>query len=139
MPLPRRRPAADEPGFQLTPMIDMTFLLLIFFMVTTKMSKEQVKLDIRLPTASAAVIPQDIGQRDIINLDATGQFHIAHTPVTRDQLAAHLKARFVNAPPLKLYLRADHHTPTRTIRDFMKLATEAGAVTVIFASHPSAP
>jgi biopolymer transport protein ExbD len=118
-------------------MIDMTFLLLIFFMVTTKMSKEQVKMDVRLPTASAAVIPKDVSHRDIINIDAAGHFHVANTPVTRDQLAAHLKARFVNAPPLKLYLRADRNTPTQTIRDFLKLATEAGAVTVIFASHPA--
>lgn len=31
----------DEAGFQLAPMIDMTFLLLIFFMVTTKITKEK--------------------------------------------------------------------------------------------------
>ena len=70
-------------------------------------------------------------------IDHAGDFHIANTPVSRDQLASHLKARFVEAPPLKLYLRADRNTPARTIRDFMKLATEAGAVTVIFGSYPS--
>jgi len=117
-------------------MIDMTFLLLIFFMVTTKMSKEQAKMDVQLPTASAAVIPDDLSQRDIVNLDANGHFHIANSQVTRAQLAAHLKARFTQAPPLKLYLRADRQTPARTIRDFMKLAADAGAITVIFASHP---
>ena len=37
---------------------------------------------------------------------------------------------------LRLYLRADQNTPAKTIRDFMKMATEAGAATVIFASHP---
>jgi biopolymer transport protein ExbD len=135
MAIPRQHPGADEPGFQLTPMIDMTFLLLIFFMVTTKMSKEQVKMDVRLPTASAAVIPDDLSNRDTINIDAAGAFHIANEQVSRDQLAAHLKARFVNAPPLRLYLRADRHTPAKTIRDFMKMATEAGAATIIFASH----
>ena len=38
MKMPRR--SDDEVGFQLAPMIDMTFLLLVFFMVTTKISKE---------------------------------------------------------------------------------------------------
>ncbi|MFN0129431.1 MAG: ExbD/TolR family protein [Verrucomicrobiales bacterium] len=136
MALPRRTPEPDDPGFQLTPMIDMTFLLLIFFMVTTKMSKEQVKMEVRLPTATAAVIPEDLSQRDTINIDAAGQFHIANDLVSRDQLASHLKRRFANAPPLKIYLRADRDTPAQTIRDFMKLAADAGAITVIFASHP---
>ncbi|MFM7375449.1 MAG: ExbD/TolR family protein, partial [Chthoniobacterales bacterium] len=45
-------------GFQLAPMIDMTFLLLIFFMVTTKISKEQIKEEIKLPVASSAIIPK---------------------------------------------------------------------------------
>jgi biopolymer transport protein ExbD len=40
------RRAEDEVGFQLAPMIDMTFLLLIFFMVTTKISKEQIKEEV---------------------------------------------------------------------------------------------
>ena len=60
----------DEIGFQLAPMIDMTFLLLIFFMVTTKISKDQVKVDIKLPTAANATIPNDISNRDIISIDA---------------------------------------------------------------------
>ena len=91
----------------------------------------------QLPTASAALIPDDLSNRDIINIDNAGDFHIANTRVSRDQLATHLKSRFIEAPPLKLYLRADRDTPARTIRDFMKLATEAGAVTVIFGSYPS--
>ena len=37
----------DEIGFQLAPMIDMTFLLLIFFMVTTKISKEVICCDFK--------------------------------------------------------------------------------------------
>ncbi|WP_082408228.1 ExbD/TolR family protein [Verrucomicrobium spinosum] len=69
MAIPRRRRHPDEPSFQMTPMIDMTFLLLIFFMVTTKMSKEQVKLEVALPTASAAIQPEDLSNRDIVNID----------------------------------------------------------------------
>jgi biopolymer transport protein ExbD len=113
----------------------MTFLLLIFFMVTTRMSKEQVKTDVRLPTASAAVVPDDLSNRDTINIDAAGTFHLAHQPVTREQLATHLKTRFHHTPPLRLYLRADHKTPAQTIREVMKIATEAGATTIIFATH----
>lgn len=135
MAIPRRRRHPDEPSFQMTPMIDMTFLLLIFFMVTTKMSKEQVKLDVELPTASAAIQPEDLSNRDIINIDHEGMFYVANNQVTTEQLKAHLKERFKNAPPLKIYLRADKDTPTRKIREVMKMATEAGAADVIFGSY----
>ena len=132
MAIRRKRPQPDEATFQMTPMIDMTFLLLIFFMVTTRMSKEKVKMDVKLPTASAAVMPDDLSNRDIINI---GAFYIANEQVTREALASYLKERFKNAPPLRIYLRADKGTPSITIRDFMKMASEAGAANVIFASY----
>ena len=44
----------------------------------------------------------------------------------------HLKERFKNYPPLKLYVRADARTPGRQIKEVMKIASEAGAIEVIF-------
>lgn len=130
MQLPRK--PDDEVGFQLAPMIDMTFLLLVFFMVTTKISKEQVKLDIKLPTASNAVIPSNLADRDILSIDGEGRYFVGQRPVERQELAAYLKERFKNHPPLRLYVRADKSTPGRKVKELMKLASEAGAINVIF-------
>lgn len=129
------RPPADEVGFQLAPMIDMTFLLLVFFMVTTKISKEQVKVDIRLPLASNAVVPGNLSDRDIISIDARGQYFVGQRPADKKQLAAHLKARFQNNPPLRLYVRADARTPGKQMKELMRLASEAGAINVIFGTY----
>ena len=125
----------DEIGFQLAPMIDMTFLLLIFFMVTTKISKDQVKVDIKLPTAANATIPNDISNRDIISIDGTGAYYIGQTPTTKKELTAHLKERFKITPPLRLYIRADKNTPGKQIKELMRIAAEAGAVNVIFGTY----
>ncbi len=125
----------DEVGFQLAPMIDMTFLLLVFFMVTTKISKEQVKVDIKLPTAANAVIPSDVSDRDIISIDGGGNLFIGHRPATKKELTEHLKARFKNTPPLRLYVRADRNTPGKQIKELMKIASEAGAINVIFGTY----
>ena len=95
----------DEIGFQLAPMIDMTFLLLIFFMVTTKISKDQVKVDIKLPTAANASIPNDLSNRDIISIDGTGQYYIGQVPASKKELTAHLKDR----PPPHLCPRRQKH------------------------------
>ena len=125
----------DEIGFQLAPMIDMTFLLLIFFMVTTKISKEQVKVDIKLPIASNARIPNDLSDRDIISIDPKGNYFIGQRAADKKELAAHLKERFKNFPPLRLYVRADKNTPGKQVKELMKLASEAGAINVIFGTY----
>lgn len=132
----RRRSSPEEVGFNITPMIDLTFLLLIFFMVTSKLSKEQKKMDIALPLAASAVRPEDLSNRDIINLDPQGVLHVGDRPLSDEQMRDHLRARFRASPPLKIYLRADRETPGKRIREFMKLAGEAGAVSVIFGTRP---
>jgi biopolymer transport protein ExbD len=130
-----KRKLSDEVGFQLAPMIDMTFLLLIFFMVTSKLSKEQLKVEIKLPTASNAVIPASVSDRDIISIDDAGAYWVGQRAISRQDMAAYLKKRLIDYPPLLLYVRADRLTPGRKIKEFMRMAAEAGAVDVIFASY----
>jgi biopolymer transport protein ExbD len=125
----------DEIGFQLAPMIDMTFLLLIFFMVTTKISKEQVNVEIKLPTAANASIPDELSNRDIISIDKDGIYYIGQNPADKKELTAHLKERFKVTPPLRLYVRADKNTPGKQIKELMRIASEAGAVNVIFGTY----
>jgi biopolymer transport protein ExbD len=131
----RRKVPHDEVGFNITPMIDMTFLLLIFFMVTTKITNEQTKKDIALPTALSAKQASDLSNRDIINLDDTGALWVANNPVSDDAMKTYLTGRFKASPPLKIYLRADQNTPAKRIRQFMQMASEAGAIHVIFGSY----
>jgi biopolymer transport protein ExbD len=125
----------DEIGFQLAPMIDMTFLLLIFFMVTTKISKEQVKVDIKLPTAANATIPNDLSNRDVISIDGEGNYHIGRRRTDKKELTSYLKERFKVTPPLRIYVRADKDTPGKQIKELMRIASEAGAVNVIFGTY----
>ncbi len=124
-----------QPGFMLAPMIDMTFLLLIFFMVTTRISKEQIKLDIRLPIAANAVLPDDLANRDIINIGGDGTYFLKSTAVTKQELSRYLRQRFEDYPPLRLYVRADRNTPGKKIKELMRLAAEAGAIDMIFGSY----
>lgn len=130
MLLPKK--SEEEVGFQLAPMIDMTFLLLVFFMVTTKISSEQIKVDIALPKASHAVIPKDVSNRDIVSIDAEGGYFVGQKAVGKKELEEYLKKRFADYPPLKIYVRADENTEGRKIKEFMRMASEAGAIHVIF-------
>ncbi|HVQ19519.1 MAG TPA: biopolymer transporter ExbD, partial [Terrimicrobiaceae bacterium] len=68
-----RRVQYEEVGLQIAPMIDVTLLLLFFFMLSGKLTKGAKLLEIGIPTASSGTIPHDVGDRDIINIDEKGQ------------------------------------------------------------------
>ncbi|NNE92995.1 MAG: biopolymer transporter ExbD [Verrucomicrobiales bacterium] len=129
--MPRRR-TNEEVAFNITPMIDMTFLLLIFFMVTSNITNQQINVPVALPTARSAVDPNPRIERDLINIDGDGNYYIADKPATKEELMAHLRVKFKDYPPLQIYLRADKNTPTKKIREFMDMAAEVGALDVIF-------
>ena len=127
----RRKRPFDEVSFQITPMIDMTFLLLIFFMVTQKITEQQLNVPVKLPVAISAVAPERT-ERDVINIDGEGNYYIGDKLATKDEVLAHLQVKFEDYPPLQIYLRADQNTPTKKIREFVEMATAVGAIDLIF-------
>ncbi len=130
----RRRSRADEVSFQITPMIDLTFLLLIFFMVTQRITEQQVMVPVDLPTSARAGDPSAT-EREIVNIDADGNYFIGDRPATEEELKAHLTEKFVNFPPLQIYVRADAMTPARKIKRVVTLAAEVGAIDLIYGVH----
>jgi len=127
-----RRVHHDEVGLQIAPMIDVTLLLLFFFMLAGKITKGDKLLDIKVPVAATGKVPADEGARDVVNIDEQGRLFSGSLPVTTKELTAHLKQRFKDYPPLKLYIRADSKTPGKKIKEVMAVASEAGAIEVIF-------
>lgn len=127
-----RRVHHDEVGLQIAPMIDVTLLLLFFFMLAGKITKGDKLMDIKVPLASTGKSPVDEGDRDVVNIDAAGQLFSGSRAVTSKELTVHLKQRFKDFPPLKLYIRADSGTPGKKIKEVMAIASEAGAIEVVF-------
>jgi biopolymer transport protein ExbD len=126
----RRRPE-DEVGMQIAPMVDITWIMIIFFMVTNQIVENEFDVPIELPIASAAEVPKDATGRVIINLDENGTFHVGSEPTDLAGLTAHLTRRMIEHPPLKVYLRADANTPAQRTKEFYKACAEAGAVEVV--------
>ncbi|MCB1099730.1 MAG: biopolymer transporter ExbD [Verrucomicrobiales bacterium] len=126
-----RRRTEDEVTFQLTPMIDMTFLLLIFFMVTARLTDQKVSIPLELPQAENAVDPDTQDNREIINIDAEGTYYIGDQSATDGELKAYLLERFKTSPPLRIYVRADRKARSEQTKKLVRMATEAGATHVI--------
>jgi biopolymer transport protein ExbD len=126
-------PDEVDPEFELTPMIDVVFLLIAFFMTLMSfISAELIKLE--LPTAEQASIPEDPGDRQYISVTTSGDLYLGATPVDFDSLAGVLSSLKQKSPNLKLYLRADGTAQHRYINKVMDSCAKAGIYDLIFAS-----
>ena len=126
----RRRPTEDI-GMQIAPMVDITWILIIFFMVTNEIVENEYDVPVNLPIASAAVVPKDMAGRVVVNLDAEGSYYLGNEKTDLAGLTSHLKRRMIEFPPLKVYLRADAETAARKTKEFYRACAEAGAVEVV--------
>lgn len=120
----------------MAPMIDVVFLLIIFFMVAADMNQQE-RVPVQIPMASHSVRPDDPSGRGTVTVKANGDVFAGSQPVTLDQLSDLARLRLKENPNFKLFLRADRSTPHEHIRDVMRTAAEAGVVDIIFATHAS--
>ncbi len=132
----RRRPA-DEVGLQIAPMCDVVFLILTFFMLTTRMTQHDPAPPVRLPLAATAS-EADARDRFTITLDARGRFFLGAEPVEPEALRQRLRARFQERPPLRVTLRADAATPARAVKEAIAWSAEAGAAEVMLGATTNA-
>lgn len=142
-----RRVREDEGNEEtdMTPMIDMTFLLLIFFMVSSTMTPASQS---ELPGATAgrmvptqdrvelmAGFPSDIkpdpSQQGGVDIPfERTRFTFADRPeevVKAEQLAASLQERLSGTGQGRLVLYADRHLPARVVNQVIRIAKQAGA------------
>jgi biopolymer transport protein ExbD len=69
----RKKKPAPPAAFQIAPMIDVVFLLLIFFIVTSTLEKQEADISFQLPGVAEQDEPLDLPDEQIIEIDADGQ------------------------------------------------------------------
>lgn len=128
----------EEASFQMAPMIDMVFLLLVFFMCASTMSQRQ-NIEMTIPEASKAVVPKERPERYVVNIQANGTLYEGANQCELETLKNNVKAKLAEAPKTKVYLRADKDAPHKEIKKVMRAMAEAGVSDFIFGVHmPSA-
>ena len=84
----RGRKGAELPQFQFTPMIDVVFLLLCFFITTSVFSQWEYEVDVVLPTAQTGKLPDRLPGEIIINVSREGRIVINQQVMSAEQLQA---------------------------------------------------
>lgn len=121
----RRRP---RHGPNLTPLIDIVFLLLVFFMLTSHFVRDQ-SLNIALPEAANAADLNDDGPVEVV-LEAGGGLSIDGTAVTPDELSARLRQLLESRPQKLVTLRGDRAAHLGAAVAVLDAARQAGAISV---------
>jgi biopolymer transport protein ExbD len=93
-------------GINLTPMIDMVFLLLIFFLVATTFAKDEVQMDLRLPQARSGVEGRN-GHVLVVNVMADGRITVDGRDVTLAALRQRLVAEASRDQEQAVLIRSD--------------------------------
>lgn len=109
----------------LTPLIDIVFLLLVFFMLTAHFIEDQA-IDIKLPNANSSK-PIEKDQYVEIALTPEGELMVAGKPVAKDDLEETIRGA-LHAPNKKfIRLRGDHESNFGMAVHVMDAARRAGA------------
>ena len=132
-----RRRLEDEGGLLLTPLIDMVFLVVIFFMLNTTLSiNPAITVDLPEAYSSQAVIEEQI----VVTLTASGEIYIGKQTVERQRFAADLKKEMVRLQRTDIILQADAMLPYRDVVEIMDLARLAGVESIsLVTAHKSLP
>lgn len=121
------RQPAEETTVNLTPLIDVVFLLLIFFMVSTTFTKER-ELTIDLPEAVGESSTEDPMQIEII-VSADGEYAVNGKRLVNRELTTLRKAIIEVSDgntDLPLIISADKDTPYQSVISVMDIAGQIG-------------
>ncbi|WP_309387589.1 ExbD/TolR family protein [Cerasicoccus frondis] len=135
MALKLHRSERPEEEFQMAPMIDMVFLLLVFFMCVSTLAQADKAKPVTLPESIESDVAEDLSDRGVVTVDASGQAYLGERAVSKDEIKATLKSSLEQNPRLKVTVRADQATAYKDIKDVLKICSEAGAYEVIYATH----
>ena len=124
-----------ESGIDISPLIDMVFILLIFFMVSTTFVKDH-KVDLERPGAASAQKASTKGVR--ITIDRAGVAFLEGTPVKSWMVQTRVRDLFRSGASKQVLVIADRRAPVEKLVEVVDQCRLAGAADVAVATDKEA-
>jgi len=118
----------EDLQLNMTPMVDMVFLLIIFFLTATTFSEKEREQDVLLPSVRGGKsLSRQLENKLIINVLQDGTLSVYGGPLEQDELVGVVQERKNRAlKPLKVMVRADRRTPYGHVARTLGLVERAG-------------
>jgi biopolymer transport protein ExbD len=124
--MPIKLNSAEEPTLNLTPMIDIVFLLIIFFMVGTKFTEIEQELEVSIPQiASGATIVTE-SQQCVIAVFHDGRVSVDDDVMEIHELESNLNQRVSGGAELHVIIRGDAEGAFQNVANVLSACRRAG-------------
>jgi biopolymer transport protein ExbD len=128
--------AGGQLGFNMTPMIDVVFLLIIFFLVSSHLAKQEAQMQLPLPVAESGAAPHEAEERVTVNVLRDGRLLLAGKPVPAGELQQRLQSKRQEASGgLEVRIRSDRNVAYRHVEPILLACARAGIWNVTFAVY----
>jgi biopolymer transport protein ExbD len=129
----RRRREEEETEINITPMLDIVFIMLIFFIVTTSFVKEP-GISPRRPTAETAA--EKTRGNVLIAISPTGQIWMDKRSIELNQVRALVESALAENPESSAVIIADEEADSGILIDLMDQIRLGGIATISIAAEP---
>jgi len=120
-----------------TPLLDLAFVLLIIFIITTPLMDN--KMDVSLPGSNAAQNAVDPSSVQTVTLHRDEQITLNNVPVDLPGLASELERLHNERPEIAVLIRSDKSLPVQKLVDIMNAVQRAKISKVGVATQPDQP
>ncbi len=133
---PAWQPEEEEQEINITPMLDVVFIMLIFFIVTASFVKES-GIDVNKPSAATTVAKEKANI--LIAIDANGEIWIDRRVIDPRAVRANIERLHAENPQGTVVIQADDDARTGVLVQVMDAARQAGVYDVAIAANPTDP
>jgi biopolymer transport protein ExbD len=132
-----RRDTHGAVGFDMTPMIDIVFQLIIFFLLTGQLVKQETQVKLALPEAtSGEEDTADDAPRLTVNVQGDGQVSLGSGLVNMAELTERLAEKRASVgSTLEVRIRSDRSVPYRIVEPIMLACAKVNIWNVKFAVY----
>lgn len=137
MNLRPRRP--EPPRVDITPLIDVVFLMLIFFMVSTTFDK-QTQLKVELPSATSDAESEEVPNKLEITIDAKGNFYVNQQELVKHDaqtLSRTMEKLADGRTDLPVVVSGDRNAPLQSMMTVLDVAAQLNMVHLSFVARKS--
>ena len=124
--MPLVRQTEENTSINLTPMIDILFLLIIFFVVGTKFTDNERPFDVELPTVSEAPPLTSPPQELIVNISREGTLVLQGETLTDTELGQRLNEASVQYADQAVLIRGDQEIRYQRIAEILAICKQSG-------------